>query len=176
MNNIQEDAQKLTQRFYMELSRIILFSSLPVVKMQSLARALAGKLRAGDIVTLSGEVGSGKTTFARELIGSLAETAVEVTSPTFNLMQSYDVKLADGSRDTLWHLDLYRLKHSEEVEELGLRELWPHITLIEWPDVIGGGIPKRHLDVAFDFGENDTTRSLGLSGDDTWKERLRDIK
>lgn len=175
MNNIQEDGQQLTHRFYMKLSRILRFNSLPVVKMQLIARFLAGKLRAGDIITLSGEVGAGKTTFARGLIGAIAPVSVEVTSPTFNLMQSYDVTLAGGGMETLWHLDLYRLKRREEAEELGLRELWPHITLIEWPEIIAEMLPPQRLDVAFDFGENDNTRSLELSGDEEWQKRINSI-
>ena len=89
-----------------------------------------------------------------------------------NTCNGRTVKLADGSTETLWHLDLYRLKYREEVEELGLRELWPHITLIEWPEIIVDLLPEQYLDIAFDFGGNDNTRSLELSGGEAWQERL----
>ncbi len=142
--------------------------------MQSLAQTFATQLRAGDIVTLSGEVGAGKTSFARALIKSIAEDASDVTSPTFNLMQSYTIVLS-GKRETLWHLDLYRLKHISEANELGLEELWPHITLIEWPQIIAPLLPA-HLDIAFDFGDSSQTRSLVFRGNDAWRQRLEALR
>ncbi len=161
----------------MPLSRILLFNSLAVSEMQFLARNVAGKIRPGDVITFSGEIGSGKTTFAREVIKTVAVGDIrEITSPTFTLMQSYDVGLAGGVQEVLWHIDLYRLEHEEEAEELGLRELWPHVTLIEWPRIIEKQIPKQRLDISFDFGKNGDTRTLVFSGDDIWKERLSDLK
>jgi len=157
-------------------SKFILFNSLSIVKMQSLARDLSHRLCPGDVITLSGEVGSGKTTFARAMIESIAPYVQEVTSPTFTLMQSYDVTLANGGQDTLWHLDLYRLKHPEEAEELGLRELWRHITLIEWPEIIEKSLPGQRLDISFDFGKNHDTRSLRFGGDEAWQNRIKDME
>jgi len=163
------------QKSYMGISELKSFHSLPIGQMQSLAQRLAGQLGSGDIVTLSGEIGSGKTTFARAMIGAIAEGTPEVTSPTFTLMQSYDVKLADGVNDVLWHLDLYRLKNRKETEALGLDELWQHIVVIEWPDIIAPVLPKKHLTISFDFGKNHDTRRLVFSGDETWQGRLKDL-
>jgi tRNA threonylcarbamoyl adenosine modification protein YjeE len=140
--------------------------------MESLAVALADLLAAGDAVTLRGEVGAGKTTFARALIHAIACGAPEVTSPTFNLMQSYDVMLKHDKPEALWHLDLYRLEHANELAALGLEELWPHIVLIEWPEVAAGSLPGDRLDIAFSFDDSQSTRSLTFAGNDAWRERL----
>jgi len=123
-------------------------------------------------VTLSGEVGSGKTTFARALIQALVTHPVQVTSPTFTLMQSYDIELAGGEAETLWHLDLYRLKHASEAEALGLRELWPHIVVIEWPEIIETMLPRERLNIAFDFGATPESRTLRLRGNEAWRSKL----
>lgn len=155
---------------------ILKFSSLSIPEMRLIANIIAAKLRQCDIVTLSGEVGAGKTTFARSLIQALATEIVEVTSPTFTLMQSYDIKLADGIYDTLWHLDLYRLESGREAENLGLEELWQHITVIEWPAIIKQSLPEHHLDISFDFGDNYDTRNIIITGNEAWYERLKDIK
>ncbi len=143
--------------------------------MESLAERFAGQLRAGDVITFSGEVGAGKTTFARALIRAMSSAALEVTSPTFTLMQSYDVTLKGNIPAALWHLDLYRLKHRDEAEALGLRELWPHIVLIEWPDIIESLLPEERLKILFDFGVTDDTRTLYFYGNEAWRNRLEKI-
>jgi tRNA threonylcarbamoyl adenosine modification protein YjeE len=153
----------------------MLFDSLNLSQMQHVAKCIAYILQKGDVITLSGEVGSGKTTFARALIGHISTTSVEVTSPTFTLMQSYDVKLKDDSQETLWHLDLYRLKNRTEAEELGMPELWPHVTLIEWPEIINDMLPGNRLNIAFDFGKSRETRTLTISGNKKWQNRLQNI-
>lgn len=159
----------------MNLPEIASLHSVTLDKMQSCARLLAEDLQPGDTITLTGEVGSGKTTFARALIGAIATNAPEVTSPTFTLMQSYDVRQADGTHHILWHLDLYRLNAAEEATALGLDELWSNIVLIEWPEIIQPALPRKRLDISFDFGKNHDTRSLEFSGDETWAARIRKI-
>lgn len=147
--------------------------SLPISGMESLAYTLAAMLRAGDIITLAGEVGSGKTSFARAVIRALSSSNTEVTSPTFTLMQSYPITLASGQTELLWHLDLYRLNHIQEAFELGLEELWPHITLIEWAEVIEPMLPvANRLDIAFDFGSSHDSRTLVIRGDSGWHKRF----
>jgi tRNA threonylcarbamoyl adenosine modification protein YjeE len=143
--------------------------------MESLARALAAKFMPGDTVTLQGEVGAGKTAFARALISAIAPDAPIVTSPTFTLMQSYDVKTAAGLPEVLWHLDLYRLEDARGLEALGLDELWPHIVLVEWPEVASAVLPESHLAVVFEFGETPDTRTLAFYGNDAWRERLGEL-
>lgn len=99
-----------------------------------LAAALGGMLAPGDVILLEGPIGAGKTHFARSLIQSRLAAAhqpvEDVPSPTFTLVQTYE---AGG--DEIWHADLYRLTHPDEVEELGLAEAFETaICLVEWPD------------------------------------------
>jgi tRNA threonylcarbamoyl adenosine modification protein YjeE len=110
------------------------------------AADIAAALEPGDLVTLSGDLGAGKTTFARALIRILAgDEAVEVPSPTFTFMQTYELP-----RFTLVHADLYRLSGSAELAELGFDDL-PEgaVVLLEWPDRAAGFLPADRFDVAF---------------------------
>jgi N-acetylmuramate 1-kinase len=110
------------------------------------ATDLAGVLEPGDIITLSGDLGAGKTTFARALIRHLAgDEAIEVPSPTFTLVQSYELP-----RFTLVHADLYRVGNAAELAELGFDDAPDGaVVLIEWPDRAAGALPTDRLDIAF---------------------------
>ncbi len=110
-----------------------------------LAVDIANSLEPGDLVTLSGDLGAGKTTFARALIRYLAgDPAIEVPSPTFTLMQIYDLP-----QFPLVHADLFRLSGSAELAELGFDDL-PEgaVVLVEWPDRAAGFLPPDRLDIA----------------------------
>lgn len=150
---------------------ILIIEALDEQPMQALAKAFALRLKPQDVVTLEGDLGSGKTTFARALITALSPAEVEVTSPTFSLMQPYDVKLADGSAERLWHLDLYRIEDAAELAALGLEELWPHIALIEWPSIAAGVLPQERLNITFNFAAEG--RTLAFYGNDAWRQRLK---
>ena len=139
---------------------------------QSLARALAAQLRAGDVVTLKGDLGAGKTTFAQFLIQALSAAPVEVTSPTFTLLQSYPVMLADGAACELFHYDLYRIEHESALIELGLDDALAGVTLIEWPERLGGYSMPVSLALCFTLAENGTRRVERLHDDARWKELL----
>ena len=138
----------------------------------TLAKALAPHLRPGDVVTLTGTLGAGKTTFARMLITVLAGRPVEVPSPTFTLVQTYD--LPPGS---VWHFDLYRLAASDEVLELDWDEAVAEgIVLVEWPDRLGSLTPGDRLDIHLRFGDqSDEDRLAVLTGYGRWTERLTGI-
>ncbi len=140
-------------------------------QVQSLAKHIALTLQAGDTIALSGDLGSGKTAFCRALIQAIAPGVPDVTSPTFMLMQSYDVVLGNKA-ETLWHLDLYRLKHMSEAYALGLEELWAHIVLIEWPEIIASLLPQDTLRIAFSCVSGDAPRDLHITANDTWLRRL----
>src|SRR5438067_8327908 len=111
-----------------------------------LAVDVASILEAGDLVTLSGDLGAGKTTFARALIRHLAgDERLEVPSPTFTLIQSYALP-----RFPLVHADLYRISEPRELVEIGLEEaIEGAVALLEWPDRAGGLLPADRLDIAF---------------------------
>lgn len=103
--------------------------------MLGLGGRIASCIRAGDVLLLEGDLGAGKTTLAQGVIGALAGRELHVTSPTFTLLQTYPVTLADGTACECWHYDLYRVKHPDELIELGMDEAASHhVVLIEWPE------------------------------------------
>ena len=110
------------------------------------ATDLAGALEPGDLVTLSGDLGAGKTTFARALICHLSgDETIEVPSPTFTLVQNYELP-----RFTLVHADLYRVRSATELAELGFDDAPDGaVVLMEWPDRAAGALPADRLDIAF---------------------------
>ena len=107
---------------------------------------IAAVIERGDVITLSGDLGAGKTTFARALIRFFAgDESIEVPSPTFTLTQTYVLP-----RFTLVHADLYRLSGPAELAEIGLEDAAEGaVLLIEWPDRAGSLLPADRLDVAF---------------------------
>ena len=116
-------------------------------------------LSPGDVVFLYGEIGVGKTTFARLLINSFENEKKlkksEVLSPTFNIVFEYEIKEL-----TIKHFDLYRLKNNNDIKNIGLFEnLEESITLIEWPELIKDK-PQNRLDLFFEYAEDYNERSL----------------
>ena len=113
---------------------------------ERLVTDIAGALEPGDLVTLSGDLGAGKTTFARAMIRYLADNPdIPVPSPTFTLIQTYDLP-----RFPVVHADLYRLEGPGELAELGFDDLPKDaVVLLEWPDRAAGFLPPDRLDVAF---------------------------
>jgi len=137
---------------------------------ENLARHLAGLARSGDIFALKGDLGAGKTVFARAFIRSLAGDDTEVPSPTFTLVQVYESNIAP-----LYHFDLYRLKHAEEAFELGLDEAFAGgICLIEWPERLDSLLPPDCLTLTITYGEGEHRRSVEIAAPETWLERLRE--
>ena len=117
----------------------------------------------GDVITLSGDLGAGKTAAARAMIRYLADDeTLEVPSPTFTLAQSYDLPAV-----TLVHADLYRVNDERELEEIGLSPL-PEgaIALVEWPERAGGALPPDRIDIAFNHRPalGSTARSAEITG------------
>lgn len=116
--------------------------------LAALAARLAAPARPGDTFALFGELGAGKTALARAFIGALAEregvaAPGEVPSPTFTLMQSYEIGCVQ-----VFHFDLYRLKSAEEALELGIEDACADgIALIEWPERLGRYLPFDRIDV-----------------------------
>src|SRR6185295_3889993 len=107
---------------------------------------IAAVIESGDVITLSGDLGAGKTTFARALIRFFAgDEGIEVPSPTFTLTQTYALP-----RFALVHADLYRLSGPAELTEIGLEDTADDtVLMIEWPDRAGTLLPADRLDVAF---------------------------
>jgi len=124
---------------------------------------VAALIEPGDMITLSGDLGAGKSTFARALIRHLAgDDTVEVPSPTFTLMQTYELP-----RFALIHADLYRLSGPAELAELGFEEFGDRaVTLLEWPDRAGGYLPPDRLDIALTLSpqHGPTYRNARITG------------
>ena len=133
---------------------------------------IAGLIEPGDLITLSGDLGAGKTTFARAMIRHLAgDDTVEVPSPTFTLMQSYELP-----RFSLVHADLYRLSGPSELAELGFDDLADGtVMLLEWPDRAGGQLPADRIDVALTLSpqQGPNFRNVRVTGYGALAARVR---
>lgn len=123
---------------------------------KALAEELAPRLRLGDVLTLSGDLGAGKTTFAQFLVKALGSNA-EVTSPTFTLLQTYPIAIGE-----LWHYDLYRIEHESALVELGFEDARGKLTIIEWPERMGSARPAATLALSFRLAE-DGSRSVEIA-------------
>ena len=135
---------------------------------QAFAGRLAGQLRTHDFVGLDGVLGIGKTTCARHMIAALAGHDMEVPSPSFTLVQSYDFDAF-----TLWHFDLYRIENPEAVHELGFEDaLADGVVLVEWPERLGPLLPPERLDVRFSQGPSRDQRIADLAAHGDWRGRL----
>ncbi|MFN7055263.1 tRNA (adenosine(37)-N6)-threonylcarbamoyltransferase complex ATPase subunit type 1 TsaE [Hyphomonas sp.] len=132
----------------------------------ALGARLAGLLRAGDVVALHGDLGAGKTTLVRGLVGALLGEGTEVPSPTYTLVQVYD-----GPDFPLWHFDLYRLETPEGVVELGWDETQEGAALVEWPERAGRHLPASRLEVFLEFAGEGRRARLVPRGEG-WQERL----
>ena len=133
------------------------------VKTAEIAKNFSKVLKKGDVVFFHGEIGVGKTTFIRHLINCIQIkndlNLTEVTSPTFNLVNEYDVGVF-----IIQHYDLYRLTASEEIKNIGLLENQKEIlTLIEWPEKIDNKINNK-IDLIFEYKDDMTKRSLLIKG------------
>lgn len=134
--------------------------------MIALAQRLASVLQAGDCVALEGDLGAGKSTFARALIQALTGPEA-VPSPTFTLVQDYATLKGD-----LHHFDLYRIKAPQDVFELGWEDALSGIALVEWPERLGALLPAASLAIRFDFPQHQQRRILTLKGNPAWARRL----
>ena len=142
------------------------------VKTAELAKIFSKVVKKGDVVFFHGEIGVGKRTFIRHLVNCLqAENHLnqtEVTSPTFNLVNEYDVGVF-----IIQHYDLYRLTNSDETKNIGLLENQKEIiTLIEWPEKIDNKIDNK-IDLFFEYAEDMKKRFLSIKG--LSKEKLNEI-
>jgi len=145
----------------------------------ALAARLAPLAAAGDVIALAGDLGTGKTSFARAFIRArLGDPKEEVPSPTFTLVQIYEPKAGNGAPrqgagEAIWHFDLYRLESPEDAWELAIEDAFRDgISLIEWPDRLGPLLPSRRLEIALTAGDRVEARRAVLSASETWQHRL----
>jgi len=132
-----------------------------------LAKRVAGAARPGDVFALSGDLGAGKTTFARAFVAA-AGGGEEVPSPTFTLVQTYRV-----GAGMIWHFDLYRIEDPEEAYELGIEDAFRSgISLVEWPDRLDTLLPDDRLDLVFRIGRTGSERLVQAAGHGSWADRM----
>lgn len=143
-------------------------------KMQELAQAIAEIAQQGDVLLLDGELGTGKSFFSRQFIKHLGQKQIQqnidVPSPTFTLVQTYD-----QLNPPVWHFDLYRLSGPEEAYDLGLEDAVKNaICLIEWPSRLENDVPQNCLNLFFKHDDL-TSRQLEFVMDRAWAARLEPI-
>jgi tRNA threonylcarbamoyladenosine biosynthesis protein TsaE len=126
----------------------------------ALGRTLARQLKPGDVVALSGQLGSGKTCFVQGVCEALG-VGTHVGSPTFTLINEYPTPFG-----TVVHVDLYRISSPRELAALGIQEYFTErcICLVEWPELAGPLLPPGHFTVGFRHGGGDTERVITIDG------------
>ena len=138
------------------------------LETKTLATEIKEYLQNGDVILLKGEIGAGKSHFARSLIQAAMDKVEEVPSPTFTLVQTYDTKIG-----SIWHADLYRLSDQSEIFELGLIDAFgKEIVLVEWPDRLGHLEPQDALKIEIVILENDKREVIFSTSSHMWEERL----
>jgi tRNA threonylcarbamoyladenosine biosynthesis protein TsaE len=136
-----------------------------------LARAVGELLRPGDVISLVGELGAGKTVFARGVARALGVTEV-VVSPTFTIVREYE------GRVPLVHVDVYRIDAVQELHDLGFEEVVRDdaVTVVEWGDMIDGLLPGDRLDVRLTPGAADDERVVEIEGHGrSWSARASEL-
>jgi tRNA threonylcarbamoyladenosine biosynthesis protein TsaE len=135
---------------------LLAMGTTSALQTQKVASSLAALVQAGDLLVLCGDLGAGKTAFTQGFGRALGVTT-PITSPTFTLANRYE-----GDALTVNHLDVYRLSHIDEVQDLGLHELIDgrSVTLVEWGDAIVGALPGGYLEVRLSLGVGPDDRLL----------------
>mgnify|MGYP001445384538 FL=1 len=141
---------------------------------KSVAEKLSKLIKQGDFILLSGNLGVGKTTFIKYVINSLQkinkQKISEVTSPTFTVINEYQIK-----KILIKHYDLYRIKNKKELSNLGIQEnLKEQITLVEWPDIVKKVKTKNSINLIFEYKKNYTERYLSIISEN--KKFLNEFK
>ncbi len=154
----------------------LVIADLSRSRLEAFASGLAGLIRRRDVITLSGDLGAGKTVFARAFIRTLTAENENVPSPTFTLVQTYDTSKEPFL--TVWHFDLYRLKSAQEIYEIGFEEaLTDGVSLIEWPERAERLLARDRLEIQLRTSPEGTDkRILTLTAcGKSWQNRMEEI-
>ncbi|MGD9802453.1 MAG: tRNA (adenosine(37)-N6)-threonylcarbamoyltransferase complex ATPase subunit type 1 TsaE [Hyphomicrobiaceae bacterium] len=148
-------------------------AGLDLASVTRVAELIALKLRIGDVILLRGDLGAGKTTFARALIRALlADADAEVPSPTFPIVQPYE-----SSRLGLAHFDLYRIADADELAEIGFEDaLVNGAVIVEWPERAEDVMPADRLEISFDAATAPDQRTLTLHATGSWVARIARLR
>ena len=141
---------------------------------KSVAEKFSKLIKQGDFILLSGNLGVGKTTFIKYIINSLQkannQNISEVTSPTFTVINEYQIK-----KKLIKHYDLYRIKNKKELNNLGIDEnLKDQITLVEWPETVKKIKIKNSINLIFEYKKNYTERYVSIISEN--KKFLNEFK
>ena len=145
----------------------MIIKSLDHLKL--ISRKIADNISEEDCIFLIGEIGVGKTTFTRNFVNYLQKKEgikeTEVLSPTFNLLYEYDIKNLK-----VMHYDLYRIKESKELDQLGIfKEDQSSIKIIEWPELVDMNLSNR-LELHLKYSSRESERELNITGYGKWKD------
>tara|TARA_B100000989_G_C19528392_1_gene468214 strand:+ start:2622 stop:3098 length:477 start_codon:yes stop_codon:yes gene_type:complete len=144
----------------------ILLSSLE--KTENIASIFSEHLKKGLFISLYGDLGTGKTTFAKFLINSISKKKINVTSPTFPLVNIYQIE-----KLKIWHYDLYRLENKLEIFSLDFEQALHDMVIMEWPEIATEYLPKNRIEIKF---EEDCKFNLNMNirfiGNITFKDKL----
>ncbi|MFO0996874.1 MAG: tRNA (adenosine(37)-N6)-threonylcarbamoyltransferase complex ATPase subunit type 1 TsaE [Alphaproteobacteria bacterium] len=139
--------------------------------MDGLARKIARLAARGDVIALSGELGTGKTRFARAFIRARLGRDEDVPSPTFTLAQRYG-----QGQEIIWHFDLYRLDSPGELDELGMEDAAGEaIVLIEWPERLDRSLSPHGLEIRIAFADQPEARRVSLRGRGRWEDLIAEL-
>jgi tRNA threonylcarbamoyladenosine biosynthesis protein TsaE len=156
----------------MTVTDTLVFRAIDEAALNEVAARLAAGVRDGGVVYLRGELGAGKTTFARALLGAMGVDA-RIKSPTYSLIESY----AAGDL-AIHHLDLYRIADPAELEWLGLADLTagPHLLLVEWPEraALALSSPDLVVSLAHAGDKRDAVHTAGSTRAVVWLRGLRE--
>ena len=142
---------------------------------ERLGQFLSQGLTAGDVIALHGSLGAGKSALARALISKLCPHEADIPSPTFTLVQTYD--MPDGT--PLWHLDLYRIESPDDAIELGIEDAFlDAVCLIEWPERLDRLLPDGCLSIhikTVDDALDNQMRQVEIIAPGRWDRRIADL-
>ncbi len=144
------------------------FTSRSAEETEAIGRRLAARLKPGDVVALTGEIGAGKTTFVRGLAEGLGVPPRSVASPSFVLVREYRGRLP------VYHADLFRLEGKAGAATVGLEDFYEQggVTVIEWADRVPGILPEEHLEIRFDAPDAGTRRLSFFPQGDSYRARF----
>lgn len=148
---------------------MFIFISRNFKQTEDIGREFSSLLRQGDIVCLIGELGAGKTCFAKALIKSLGVKSKYINSPTFTFINEYLGKFS------IYHFDLYRLKTETELRTFGYEEYFygKGITLIEWADKIKSLLPENRLEIYFSYIDKNSRKIIFKPQGKNWTGRFK---
>ncbi len=144
------------------------FTLLDELKTQKLGNFISKLASKGDCFLLFGDLGAGKTTFARGFINEKMGFDDEIPSPTFTILQTYE-----NDDFHINHFDLYRIENKEEIWELGWEEIQNSISLIEWPQRAENYIPKQRIEISIKFNAAHRIANIKIFGNGDFEEKWR---